>query len=342
MGIGLHSLARASLLACWGVGHAERAALRLDDAAAADVAMAPSRRSLLLTLASVGGALGEVGVEEGPAALDLRRDGPWRVLRMFDSNGDGRISGKEFMGSILVPLTKYVSGGGAFGGGGGGGDEAEGPFAWWERLFKKADIDNDGTLTGPEAMYMLELARNILESADNPEFENAWRDEVGALSVYSVFVDLDSDEDGFIGPDEFKAALAQTITFSQVSDAERKLMFARADVDDDRRLSLEEFQFATFLVQRQPAVWAWSEKRFILDMMKGLDRDGNKQISLAELGMARRIEKAFSSPQQPSFIEVVWTHLDNFDLNDDGALDLGEVAAFARQVRSLADVQETR
>jgi Ca2+-binding EF-hand superfamily protein len=190
----------------------------------------------------------------------------------------------------------------------------------WQELLKRADTNNDGTISRDE-FFALERISKLPEEKRAKIFERLDKDRNGSLSKEELqemrrgpgrhglpkLEELDSDQSGGVSLEEFKASpfvqklppeeqeglfkRLDTDGDGQITPKDRpqfpphggKGLFKRLDADADGAVSFEEFQKAPFIARLSEDE---QEKRF-----QELDRNGDKKLGEDEMPQPPRRPK---------------------------------------------------
>ncbi|KAG9090655.1 calmodulin-like 3, partial [Ceratobasidium sp. 392] len=123
------------------------------------------------------------------------------AFRIFDKNGDGRITASE-LGTMLRAMDKRPS-------------DAE-----VQSMLDKADTNHDGVLDFPEFAALMGARLTISQAEDE---------------LRKVFKDFDLDRDGMIERAEMKAVLEKL--GDKLSDEEIQLIIREVDTDGDGKVN---------------------------------------------------------------------------------------------------------
>nr|AGT28474.1 neuronal calcium sensor 2 [Pseudodiaptomus annandalei] len=113
------------------------------------------------------------------------------VFRIYDSNNDGSIDFQEFM------VVFYIMSDGS-------------PDEVLEKIFRVFDVNSDGTISKKELKRIIKDILSGLIKTDNPEEASE------KLITTSAFAEMDTNEDGKVSLDEFKAACLGQEKFSKM------------------------------------------------------------------------------------------------------------------------------
>lgn len=146
------------------------------------------------------------------------------LFNIFDSNQDGSITAEDFdlIGKLVCEQLGIAVDSDD------GRKVCEGYKTWWNQLRQDLDVDNDGQVTMAEftAIY----------KGDWGDPQEYFSRHIGpALRVVAEM--LDTDNDGYIGQDEY-LTLLEAVTDPQPALAG----FRQLDTDGDGRVSVAEFQ----------------------------------------------------------------------------------------------------
>ncbi|KAG0590187.1 hypothetical protein M758_1G077500 [Ceratodon purpureus] len=137
------------------------------------------------------------------------------AFKMFDRNGDGKISSKE-LGTVLRSLGENLS-------------EVE-----LEQMIRDVDADGDGEIDLQEFINLNSGARRGGVSLSGGEVSDA-------EALQSAFDVFDSDKDGFISAPELHRVLS-SLGDDHVSMDDCRYMISCVDADGDERVDFKEFQ----------------------------------------------------------------------------------------------------
>ena len=125
-----------------------------------------------------------------------------------------------------------MMGGGMMAGGMHGQGMTGSPYQMMDKMFKRHDLDNDGTVTQAEVDQQLQNMLNAFDEnrdglLDLSEFQKMWMQN-NRERIVDRFQAHDDDGDGRITKDEFMSPMAGII--------------ARHDLNDDGKISMKEIQ----------------------------------------------------------------------------------------------------
>ena len=146
-----------------------------------------------------------------------------------------------------------------------------------------------------------------------------------ALTPINAFSEIDTDDDGFVTPDELKAVLVGKcgLSESQVDD-----IYASADKNEDGTLSMLEFAkgvrqsayAAPALEEGKPAL-----RLTAVDAFAAADADGSGTLTKEELTNAMKAKTDMSEAEIEAFFAEC-------DVNEDGMLTMIEAAKGFKKV----------
>ena len=134
-----------------------------------------------------------------------------------------------------------------------------------------------------------------------------------------IFVQFDRDGDGYITVEDLKVAMSSM--GKKFTDDELRQLISEADLDDDGRVSLQEFLSMNAQTSRIRKIYEDTELR---EAFNFYDANKDGQISVAELQSAlKRLGMTVSQEEATTMIEAV-------DKDGDGQVSFEEFAVLMK------------
>lgn len=250
---------------------------------------------------------------------------------MIDKSGDGRITKEEWLRPAQRSVEHWDG-------------DRDSVLKWYEKLFDKADLDENGYLDEDETVYLLELVVESLRLARPGTQQFVAADGIGTPSTESIFDVSDIDGDGFLDEEEFAkfvAGKAMALGWGEYDGdvaAWGRDVFERSEMNGDDALNPNEFHFATYVISEDITAGKFTERRFVAQMFRAMDANRDDKITEEEATVAIARDHLSDDPatkERAELFDGVWKHAPKFDANRDGALDREEMKAFSDELLNI-------
>merc|ERR1719357_1169151 len=209
------------------------------------------------------------------------------AFKRFDTNGDGALSKDELSAAMKSSGESY--------------SDVE-----VDAIFSLGDVDGDGEITLEEFVALMSPSASNIVQRLSKSFKNL-------QCVKDAFKEIDKDNDGLLTKKEMMQA-------HKFDSEEVDAIFELGDINGDGQIDMGEFISLIFPSAVDVALQVSSTFKTIDDVkaaFKLLDKDGDGSIDRKEMASSGH---KFNAAQVEAIFALG-------DLNDDGAIDLGEFIA---------------